>query len=186
MIDQVSKQPVPFATVGLGRLNTGASTNSEGMLSLKIVASVSDSIVVSCLGYETQRFPLSILSNEKANTLELKPLHYVLQEITINPEKLGKPITINQINKKKYKIGHFVSNYSSQVARKFTLDSSISNQYLLNSVSFLMKRLPTHQTSTFRVRIYQADPISAKPGPDLLIIPIIRTVTQNNEIIKNQ
>lgn len=183
LIDQVSKQPIPYATVGLGRLNKGASTDSEGMLSLENIASSSDSIVVSCLGYENQRFPLSILSTEKLNALELKPLQYALQEIIIKPEKLGKPIIINRIDKKKYKIGHFVSNYSSQVARKFTLDSSFSNQYLLNSVSFLMKRLSAHQTSTFRVRIYQADPISAKPGSDLLITPIIRTVTQNNEII---
>lgn len=184
LVDQVSKQPVPYATVGFGRLNVGATTDSEGKLNLISFASPSDSIFISCLGYELLRFSSSLLSLEKPNVFELKPKQYALQEITIKPEKFGEPIALNQIDKKRYKIGHFVSNYSSQVARKFTLDSSLSNQCLLSSVSFLMKRFPTHQISTFRVRIYQADPINGKPGSDLLTVPIIRTVTQKNEIIK--
>lgn len=184
LIDQVSKQPVPYATVGFGRLNVGASTDSEGKLNLISFASPSDSIFISCLGYELLCFSSTLLSLEKLNVYELNPKQYALQEITIKPEKLGEPITLNQIDKKKYKIGHFVSNYSSQVARKFTLDSSLSDQYLLSSVSFLMKRFPSHQLSTFRVRIYRADPVNGKPGPDLLTVPLIRTVTQKNEIIK--
>lgn len=184
LVDQVSKQPVPYATVGLLKQNTGASTDAEGMLSLKNVTDTQDSIMVSCLGYEMLRFPLSILSAEKPNVLELKPLHYILQEITIKPEKLGEPVTLNQLDKKTYKVGHLVGNYSSQVARKFTIPSGSENQYLLKSVSYLMKRSSDHQISNFRVRIYQVNPLTGGPGADLLTSPIIRTVTKNNEIIR--
>lgn len=184
LIDQVSKQPVPYATVGLVQQNTGASTDSEGLLSLKGVVSASDSVIVSSLGYETQRFPLSILSIEKSNVLELKPIQYALQGITIKPEKLSEPINLNKIDRKKYKVGHLAGNYSSQIARKFTVPSDPENQYLLKSVSYFMKNSPGDQISNFRVRIYQIDPLTGGPGADLLTSPIIRTVTKKDEVIK--
>ena len=183
LIDQVSKQPVPYATVGLVQQNTGASTDSEGMLSLKGVVNSADSVIVSCLGYEPLRFPLSVLSIDKSNVLELKPIQYALQGITIKPEKLSQPIVLNKIDRKKYKFGRLGGNYSSQIARKFTVPSDPENKYLLKSVSYFMKNSPGDQISNFRVRIYQIDPLTGGPGADLLTSPIIRTVTKKDEVI---
>lgn len=183
LIDQVSKQPVPYATVGLMKQNTGASTDMKGMLSLKNITDPLDSIIVSCLGYETLRFPLSILSIDNPNVLALMPLQYVLQEITIKPEKLSEPIILNKIDRKKYKFGRLGGTYSSQIARKFTVPSDPENQYLLKSLSYFMKNSPGDQISNFRVRIYQVNPLTGGPGADLLTSPIIRTVTKKDEVI---
>lgn len=184
LIDQVSKQPVSYATVGLVKQNTGASTDTEGMLSLKNVADPLDSILVSCLGYESKRLSLVHLSIQDINTIELESKVYTIQAIEIKPEEFSNEVMVlNKINKKDYPIGLIVGEYSQQHARKFELKTE-QGRHFLRSISFLAKRRPDHQIATIRIRIYAANPDSEIPGPDLLGTNIIRTIHKNDEIIK--
>lgn len=184
LIDRVSKQPVPFATVGLVQQNTGASTDSEGMLSLKGVVNSADSVIVSCLGYESKRLALAQLSVQDINSIELESKVYTMQAIEIKPEEFSDEVLVlNKIIKKDYPIGLIVGDFSQQNARKFELKPE-QGRNLLRSLSFLAKRRPDHQIATIRVRIYEANPDSEIPGPDLLNTNIIRTVHKNDEIIK--
>lgn len=184
LIDQVSKQPIPYATVGLVQQNTGASTDSEGMLSLKGVVNSADSVIVSCLGYESRRLSLLLLSDQNINTIELESKVYTMQAVEIKPEEFSDEVLVlNKINKKDYPLGEISSGFIQQSARKFEIAEE-GNRNLLRSVSFLVKRQPPHQISTFRVRIYEVNPVSGKPGLDLLNTNVIRTVHKNDEIMK--
>lgn len=184
LIDQVSKQPIAYATVGLVQQNTGASTDSEGLLSLKDVVNSADSVIVSCLGYESKRLSLVHLSIQDINTIELESKVYTIQAIEIKPEEFSeKGVTLNEIIKKNYPIGEISGQYTQQSARKFELTTE-QGRSLLKSVNFLVKRHSSHQISTFKVRIYAVNPNSGKPGVDLLTNTIIRTVHKNDEVIK--
>lgn len=184
LIDQVSKQPVPYATVGLVQQNTGASSDSEGILRLQGVLNPSDSIIVSCLGYENKRLSLAHLSIQDINTIELESKVYTIQAIEIKPEEFSDEVLVlNKINKKDYPTGLIVGEYSQQHARKFELKTEQGRNFL-RSISFLAKRRPHHQIATIKVRIYAVDLNSGNPGVDLLATNIIRTVHKNDEIIK--
>lgn len=184
LIDQVSKQPIPYATIGLIQQNTGGSTDTDGKLTLTNIANPSDSILVSCLGYENKHFPLARLSFQNLNTIELESKVYTMQAVEIKSREFStKTLVLGKFNQKDYLVGHLVSEYSQQAARKFTLEDAQKGG-LLRSVSYLVKRIPPQQISTFRVRVYALDETTGKPGYDLLTTPIIRTVHENNEIIK--
>lgn len=184
LIDQVSKQPVPYATVGLMKQNTGASTDMKGMLSLKNVTDPLDSIIVSCLGYESKHLALTQFSSQDSNTIELESKIYTIQAIEIKPEEFSDEVLVlNKLNKKDYPIGLIVSDYTQQHACKFELEPE-PGRHLLRSISFLAKRRPNHQIATIRIRIYAANPDSGNPGNDLLLDNVIRTVHKNDEIIK--
>ena len=184
LIDQVSKQPIPYATVGLVQQNTGASTDSEGLLSLKGVVNPADSVIVSCLGYESKRLALAQLSVQGINTIELESKVYTMQAIEIKPEEFSDEVLVlNKIIKKDYPIGLIVSDQTQQHARKFELKTE-QGRNLLRSLSFLAKRRPNHQIATIRIRIYAVNPDSGNPGVDLLAANIIRTIHKDDEIIK--
>ncbi len=58
ILDSISKEPIPYATVLLN--NKGVITNEEGKFSFILDGSIqeTDSLVISCIGYESVAKPL--------------------------------------------------------------------------------------------------------------------------------
>lgn len=66
VVDKQSKKPLTFVTVGILEENIGTITNLDGYFSFKLPASfVNSNIVISHLGYKTQRIPIKILIDQK-------------------------------------------------------------------------------------------------------------------------
>ncbi len=100
--DREEKDPLPYSSIYVFRKNIGTVSNNDGEFVLKIPDSMDhDTIVVSCLGYRQQLFPVSELT-DKDYSISLVPNSVQLKEIkvtVVNPEdivsKILAKITIN-------------------------------------------------------------------------------------------
>ena len=66
--DNENKAAIPYATVGIVEENIGTITNSDGFFTLKMPASlIGTSLVVSHLGYMSQRIPVQLLNEQQVD-----------------------------------------------------------------------------------------------------------------------
>ncbi|MDB2606219.1 carboxypeptidase-like regulatory domain-containing protein [Zobellia sp.] len=81
IVDSVSKKPVPYATVQLN--NKGMITNEEGRFKflLNNVVEATDSIFISCIGYESMAKPISEYMD---SLIYLSPKAIELQEVIVS------------------------------------------------------------------------------------------------------
>jgi len=83
IFDKDTQEPIPFATIAVTTWGLGTISNNDGIFTLKIPTEyLSSDVVVSHLGYETQKLPLSILSQTKAD-IYIKPRYIAIQEVII-------------------------------------------------------------------------------------------------------
>lgn len=83
VLDSITRQPVPFASVYAVELHTGATTNAKGNFILSSNISGQVHIQISCIGYQTSIF-LTNLSAEKEKTFFLFESHLQLKEVVVS------------------------------------------------------------------------------------------------------
>lgn len=68
VFDNENKTAIPYATVGILEENIGTITNADGYFMLKVPSSYSgSSLVVSHMGYMSQRIPIQLLDEQKVD-----------------------------------------------------------------------------------------------------------------------
>ncbi len=157
-----TKQPVPFATIGLMQENTGINADENGAFSLVSQSSVRpDSFQVSCVGYQTKKIPVS---KTDFYAIELEELVTQLKEIKLSSKDKWTIETINKFSGNG-NIGFTTNGSHTQVARLFT--SPVENA-ILTGVR-IRKRHYSYQSdkAIFRVRIYDIDTTTNGPSTDL-------------------
>ncbi len=87
IIDRYSREPVPFASIGVIGTSKGTSSNINGQFSLAVSGQVS--LKISCIGYES----LVIQSATDVKLISLKPVATELSEVyvfnkPVNPKKV--------------------------------------------------------------------------------------------------
>jgi len=91
LVDHFTREPIPFASVGIPTDAIGTITNQNGDFRLRIPDSLKYSTIqFSHIGYITQSFDFSNLTG-RANTLSLEPKVISIQEIVVrlvNPRRL--------------------------------------------------------------------------------------------------
>lgn len=81
--DNETKTVIPYATIGILEENIGTITNTDGYFSLKIPLSYSgSSLVVSHMGYMSQRIPLQLINEQKVD-IYLERRIISIQEVII-------------------------------------------------------------------------------------------------------
>ncbi len=84
VIDAQTKQPLPFATVGIRNTLVGTASNSEGRFILTIPQAYADStIVISYMGYKSQLLPVSKV--KKQMQVKLDQDTFTLEEVEVRP-----------------------------------------------------------------------------------------------------
>ena len=87
VFDAKNGQPLPYCNCFLKHSNSGTSTGTEGVFSLKLKNTLlPDTLVIQFLGYESAEFPLA-KKNKDLGKIQLKPHDTELKEITVK----GKP-----------------------------------------------------------------------------------------------
>lgn len=92
VINSNSHEPVPFATILLKNNQLGVYANAEGDFKiLKNPDFLSDSIVITCIGFKRYSAALRHFSDNAENNVELNPVVYDLGEVKIiaSGKKLG-------------------------------------------------------------------------------------------------
>ncbi|MHB1921231.1 MAG: DUF5686 and carboxypeptidase-like regulatory domain-containing protein [Chitinophagaceae bacterium] len=82
LVDQVSRHPLPYASVYGLKKQIGTLSDANGRFILQI-SSRRDSLRISSLGYNTQTFPVTL--GDSLQTFELHPEAEQMQEVLIHP-----------------------------------------------------------------------------------------------------
>ena len=79
-----NNRPIRQASVSIAGKGVGTSTNSAGMFILLISkGNLADTLKISCIGYATQKIPVSGIKNTSALNITLEKYSTTLQEVTV-------------------------------------------------------------------------------------------------------
>ena len=113
IINTFTGKPVPFSTVRLKTNQLGVYANADG--DFKIANNpefLTDSIIITCIGYRRKSVAVSELTDQKVNSISLSPSIYGLGEVTVfaTRKKLSSvPIIVRAIRniKRNYPVKPF-------------------------------------------------------------------------------
>lgn len=87
VLDEENKA-IPFANILLPSQSIGTITNNDGDFVLKAGAEIKlDTLVISCIGFETLKLDLTELDLKEKLTLQLKQSTTELEEVVVSPRK---------------------------------------------------------------------------------------------------
>lgn len=160
VIDKESKLAIQFATIKLLKDNkpvNGYYTDEKGNFNFNFnFASFDNQIIVSCIGYKTQR----ALIKSSANIIELEQEIFNLNEVVICNKKY---IQIGYVDKPKTKS---VVGVSTGLEVAVFIENKFDYESKINSILFKIKK--TKEKIAFRVHLYKISENELKPEEDLL------------------
>jgi len=108
--DSLNNEALPFANIYCKFSGIGASTNMEGIATLDLSKmQATDTLVVSYIGYRSQKIFFSKEQKMRSLKIKLKPAHSTLKQVVVTSEK---PIKAKKIIKKAIK--NTAKNYSNK------------------------------------------------------------------------
>lgn len=156
--------PVEFAGVQLALSGKGTITDNRGKFSMIIKKEeLNDSLMVSSLGFQRASFLVSTFTKSAEHVVYLRRRIIKLKELQI---KASDYKTYVVGNKKKISFGSIYIDTQGQQTALF-IKNKKGKKGIISSVSFYLSR-KGNTNSPFRVRIYEREALSPKPGKDLL------------------
>ena len=165
ILNNTSKQIIPFASIGLIKENKGINADEHGKFELvSFNPQKADTLIVSCIGFQTLKIPVDIFLNQNL-PIELTPFERILKEVVVTNKKYLQEATLNPFSN----CGtHFftTSGYMLQIAQHLT--APVSNAQL-KEIKICRFSIPIIATSKaiFRIRLYDLDTLTNAPGNNL-------------------
>ncbi|WP_282159980.1 carboxypeptidase-like regulatory domain-containing protein [Ulvibacterium marinum] len=139
IVDSTTSKPVPYVTVQLKK--RGMITNEEGRFSFRLEESVqpSDSLFISCIGYESIGKPISEF---KENTIYLRPKAIELKEVIVSNKNYTPREILDEVKK------NLEKNYHLELTKKRLFLRESYQQNILKSDYVLKKStIPAFNTN---------------------------------------
>ncbi|MDU0370130.1 alpha/beta fold hydrolase [Hymenobacter endophyticus] len=179
--DAATQAPVPFASVGVAGKPFGTVADSAGRFRFALPDSVAGPVLVSCVGYATQRVPVAAL--QAGGAVRLKPLGQKLGGVTVRPGKVrtrtfGRTAASSFMTARLYTEPGLVSDELGKeqgTIIPLTTDCRLRDANLF--VAFNRFRSVTFRLLLYRVR--NGQPAEPLPQPDIRF-----TVTQPRGWVK--
>jgi hypothetical protein len=156
VVDAVTQEPVPFASLGLLVEGTGALSNELGYFQLGLENDRPDSLVVASLGFYRRAV---FVAPGKAQDLLVKLNH---QSITF----ISCPVVRQKIDWPLFKDGRILGAPNAQYAF-FLKNETPQALGVIRSISLYIGERGFPR-APFRLHLYKADETTAAPGTDLL------------------
>ncbi len=166
VFDYKTKEPIPY--VNLSFLNTlkGTSTDEEGHFFMDLSTSyLKNQVHISSLGFKDTIVAAELIY--KTKRFEMVEESFELDEVVVL-EKLGNSDVLNPINSYGLTSG-FSSSSTPWVLALYFPNIGAQKKYIDKLTIFLKKSENfTRKSAKFRIRVYDVDPSTKKPGTDLL------------------
>jgi hypothetical protein len=159
IIDKVTGNRIPYATVGLIKENKGVSANGQGAFSINALLPKVDSLRISSVGYKTMMLPVSEWANGGTVALEQTPS--LLREVIISTNQEKRVYTLNRFRSCSWNTFGTGLKAIYQLAQRF----EAPEQWMQLTDLELCK---DQGESIFRIRIYDIDSASQAPSKDLV------------------
>lgn len=104
--DRGTQQPIEYAQVALVRINQGASTNEYGVFVLDNYV-LTDSVIISSLGYKSERLAVKYLAANPVVYLAKSPV--ALSEVTVSASKKAVKFHRKRIGWFDYRVNRFIN-----------------------------------------------------------------------------
>jgi hypothetical protein len=164
VFEENSKSVVPYAVVVLKNNRVGTYTDSTGKFSLAGKLTETDTLVVSCVGYEPKRIACSTASLQIPQHIELKKLVYQLKSVTV----ANKKYKVVQLGKNKPPVRGWIPLYVGNQIAIFFNSPEISNGFVNKVFFYIDGERICPSNSKVRIRLYGHNPKRGGPGADIL------------------
>jgi len=155
---------VPFASIYMKSKKFGTAADRQGEFELRVSsADLSDTVVISFLGYKRQFWPVSELLKTSMADIILKENSFVISAVDIKARKFKTKILGNKSRLAKGAM--YLDTHGQQVAL-FVENTNHTAGGHIASVSFYLSK-QGNTSAPFRLRLLQKDSLSAKPSDDL-------------------
>jgi uncharacterized protein DUF5686/carboxypeptidase-like protein len=156
IVDEETKEPIPFANVILKGTTFGATTDFNGEFSIDAKNTKSDSLLVTYIGYFPYKTKIALNIFQEIK-IELKQESYLLQEVEIRPGENPAEVLLRKIikNKKQNNKQNFEA-FQYEVYNKIQLDlnnitEKLKNRKILKPFKFIFDYV---DTSTINGKAY--------------------------------
>jgi hypothetical protein len=153
--DSITNEPVPFVNVYLMGTSVGATTGFDGRFEIKTKAK-SDTLLVSYIGYESQKFHIKYGAYQSFN-IKLKSSNIELSAVEIHPGENPAHILLRKvIAHKEQNTTKRLESYDCKVYNKIQMDMNnvtedFKNKRVFKSFEFIFDNI---DTSTINGKIY--------------------------------
>lgn len=126
VVDAETKEPIPFVNIVFQNSTSGAITDNLGLYYLETYKP-SDSLVASCMGYNTVQVPIKKGASQQIN-FSLNPDTLFIEEVVVTPGKNPAFEILDKISKrKKYNNPDRFASYEYKAYNKLRLDMNNIN-----------------------------------------------------------
>ncbi|EPR73854.1 hypothetical protein ADIWIN_1214 [Winogradskyella psychrotolerans RS-3] len=155
LLDLSTEKPIPFATIQFNS-KTGVISNDNGEFNITIKRAVveTDSLMISCLGYEEKRIPLFNFNN---SPIYLKPKSVDLSEVLVTNknytideilDKIKEGLTVNyDYSYNKRKLFYRTSYYTEMDKYDVTLEKSTIPEFNQQFIDSLLQIMPKNNSN---------------------------------------
>ncbi|MBL7895573.1 MAG: carboxypeptidase-like regulatory domain-containing protein [Bacteroidia bacterium] len=172
--DISTKEPIPFASIGIKGKAYGTVCDENGVFELKVGAfTETDTLKITAIGYDGKKISMKVAKNFSNETIYLPSASVQLSEVKVKPKK-----TITKVlGNKNYNTGICLSFTGAEGNYKGAEISIKANNkkgrlvFLENFNFYIVKNL-YKDSLTFRLNFYKEDK-NGLPGENILRKPII-------------
>ena len=147
VIDGHTKEPVSFASVYFARSGIGKSTDSAGQFSFVLNNFKNDTLLVSFIGFELYKIPVTLLQNNKPLNIQLERGNAKGEVIVRAKWNRGLYLWKKIMSKKKQYNRYDLGNFGYEAYNKLEIDIKNFNadkakkNFLLKSFSFIFSNI---------------------------------------------
>jgi len=177
ILSQTTKEPIPFANIGVVNSNVGTLSNLDGSFSIIIPQKqLTDSLTFRSLGFYGKSISINQLESRKEFTIYLNEKATLLSTVIITAKKIKyKKI---ELGNRVYTSGNYEPD-TTYAGRSVALLIDTRNIPTQKSFPVYLKKASLRifrnnfESFKFRVRINKYDSLTGKPGVDLIDQSII-------------
>jgi len=182
IINSKTKEPIPFATVGLVKENIGTNALEDGTFQLvSSISKLNDTLIFSCIGFKSLKKSINEFK-ELDNVVEMTEQETILSEVIVSNKRNWMFEKLNDFSD----CGNsFITSngYQTQLAQH--LHVSKANTLLTEiKICRLSNGIFDHEKTIFRIRVYDVDTLNNSPSQDLYD-KVIEVKTKDKIVIVN-
>ena len=177
ILSKTTKEPIPYANIGIVNSNVGTISNFDGSFSIIIPQKlIKDTLTFSSLGFYKDVLEVNLLDAKKEYTVYLNEKATILKPVVITAKKIKEKL-VNLGNSTSY--GGNYEPDTTYAGRAVAL--LIDNKSFPKGSSFpvMVKKATLYifrnnfESFKFRIRLNKYDSLTGKPGEDLIDKSII-------------